>query len=42
MKHAEAAADYLCDVLLPSGLYGPFYLYLLKTAGGYLLYRTLE
>lgn len=40
-KYAENIAAYTCDVLMPTGLYGPLYLWLLRKGREQLFYRTL-
>ena len=41
-KYAEPVAAYTCDVLMPTGLYGPLYLWLLRKGREQLIYRTLH
>ncbi len=37
----EPVTTYACDVLLPTGLYGPLYIWLLRKGREQLVYRTL-
>ena len=40
-KYVEPVTTYACDVLLPTGLYGPLYIWLLRKGREQLVYRTL-
>jgi len=40
-KYVEPITTYACDVLLPTGLYGPLYIWLLRKGREQLVYRTL-